>query len=281
MSELHAFNEALNKRAGRRLIPSILVGLGFLAVIFSTMAFAPIIFAAFVATAVLIALRELSAAFSARGIQIKYPQVALATSAILISAWFGGLPGLSISIVVAVISLLFLQLLSGIDGFVRNATGNTFVLLYPGFIAGFIFLLARSGDGFAYITTLVILVGVNDTFAYLTGLAIGKHPLASKISPKKTWEGFFGGLILTSIASALAFNFLLDHHYLVGALAGVLGVMAATTGDLIESAIKRDLALKDMGTLLPGHGGMLDRLDSALVTAPVFWCVIELLKRFG
>ncbi|MEY3430923.1 MAG: hypothetical protein RJB30_855 [Actinomycetota bacterium] len=281
MSDLHAFNEALNKRAGRRLIPSILVGLGLLAIIFTTLTFAPIIFAAFVTTAVLLALRELTGAFAARGISIKYLQVAIATIAILLSAWFGGLPGLSVSIVVAVISLLFIQLLSGIDGFVRNATGNTFVLLYPGFVAGFIFLLARSGDGFAYITTLVILVGVNDTFAYLTGLAIGRHPLAPKISPKKTWEGFFGGMLFTSIASALAFNLLLDHHYLIGAIAGLLGVIAATVGDLIESAIKRDLALKDMGTLLPGHGGMLDRLDSALITAPVFWCVIELLKRFG
>jgi phosphatidate cytidylyltransferase len=281
MSDLHAFNEALNKRAGRRLIPSILVGLGLLAIIFISMAFAPFIFALFVATAVLIALRELTGAFSARGIAISFPRVAVATTTILASAWFGGLPGLSVSIVVAVIALLFFQLLSGIDGFVRNATGNTFVLLYPGFVAGFIFLLARSGEGFNYITTLVILVGVNDTFAYLTGLAFGKHPLAPKISPKKTWEGFFGGLVFTSVASAIAFNILLDQSYLIGALAGVLGVVAATIGDLIESAIKRDLALKDMGTLLPGHGGMLDRLDSALITAPVFWCVIELLKRFG
>jgi phosphatidate cytidylyltransferase len=245
------------------------------------MAFAPFIFALFVATAVLIALRELTGAFSARGIAISFPRVAVATTTILASAWFGGLPGLSVSIVVAVIALLFFQLLSGIDGFVRNATGNTFVLLYPGFVAGFIFLLARSGEGFNYITTLVILVGVNDTFAYLTGLALGKHPLAPKISPKKTWEGFFGGLVFTSVASAIAFNIFLDQSYLIGALAGVLGVVAATIGDLIESAIKRDLALKDMGTLLPGHGGMLDRLDSALITAPVFWCVIELLKRFG
>jgi len=177
--------------------------------------------------------------------------------------------------------LLFLQLLKGVEGFLKNATATTFALLYPGFVAGFIFLLARSGDGFAYITTLVIIVACNDTFAYITGVLIGKHPLAPKISPKKSWEGFFGGLIFAAIGSSLAFYYLLERHPIIGAVAGLLGVLAATVGDLIESAIKRDLSLKDMGNLLPGHGGMLDRLDSVLITAPVIWCAIELLKRFA
>jgi phosphatidate cytidylyltransferase len=105
--------------------------------------------------------------------------------------------------------------------------------------------------------------------------------LAPTISPKKTWEGFIGGLVFTSAGSALAFYYLLDHHPAIGALAGFAGVIAATIGDLVESAIKRDLSIKDMGTLLPGHGGMLDRLDSVLITAPVLWCFIELLKRFA
>ena len=281
MSDLHAINEAINKRAGRKLIPSIFVGLSLLAIVFLTIAFAPPLFALFVATAVTFALKELSGAFQARGIEHSFPLLAIATLSLLASAWFAGLTGLSISTVIAAIILLFFQLLGGTEGFISRATGTTFALFYPGFVAGFIFVLARAQDGFAYITTLVIIVGVNDTFAYLSGLLLGKHQLAAKISPKKTWEGFVGGLIFTSIASALAFFYLLDHHYLLGALAGVLGVLAATIGDLIESAIKRDLSLKDMGTLLPGHGGMLDRLDSALITAPVIWCVIELLKRFG
>jgi phosphatidate cytidylyltransferase len=127
----------------------------------------------------------------------------------------------------------------------------------------------------------VILVGCNDTFAYLAGVAIGKHPLAEKISPKKSWEGFIGGLIATTIGSSLAFYYLLDRHPYIGALAGFLGVLAATVGDLVESALKRDLSIKDMGTLLPGHGGMLDRIDSALITAPVLWCFIELIKHFS
>jgi phosphatidate cytidylyltransferase len=186
-----------------------------------------------------------------------------------------------VSVVIALIANLFWALLQGTEGFIKNATARAFTLLYPGFVAGFIFLLARSGEGFAYISTLVILVGCNDTFAYVFGVLLGKHPLAAKISPKKTWEGFVGGLVFTALGGALAFYYLLDHHPVIGALAGLAGVLAATVGDLVESAIKRDLSIKDMGTLLPGHGGMLDRLDSALITAPVMWCFIELLKRLS
>lgn len=281
MSDLHSINEAINKRAGRKLIPSIFVGLFLLAVIFSTMAYVPVLFAAFVSIAVLIALHELTAALKLRDIAVNYLQLALSTTLILASSWIGGLPGLSVSVVIALIANLFWALLQGTEGFIKNATARAFTLLYPGFVAGFIFLLARSGDGFAYISTLVILVGCNDTFAYIFGVLLGKHPLAAKISPKKTWEGFIGGLVFTAIGGALAFYYLLDHHPVIGALAGLAGVLAATVGDLVESAIKRDLSIKDMGTLLPGHGGMLDRLDSALITAPVMWCFIELLKRLS
>lgn len=281
MSDLHAINEAINKRAGRKLIPSIAVGLLLLAIIFSTMAFVPELFALFVGIAVLIALRELTSAFRARDIETNYLHLSIATALVLVSAWVGGLPGLSVSIVIGLISILFFVLLKGTDGFIKNATASAFALMYPGFVAGFIFLLARSGEGFSYIATLVILVGCNDTFAYISGVLIGKHPLAPKISPKKTWEGFIGGLIFAAMGSALAFYYLLDYHPVMGAVAGFAGVLAATVGDLVESAIKRDLSIKDMGTLLPGHGGMLDRIDSVLITAPILWCCIELLKRFA
>ena len=281
MSDLHSINEAINKRAGRKLLPSIAVGLFLLAIIFSTMAYVPVLFAVFVGAAVLIALHELTSAFKARDIHTNYLQLSIATALILASSWVGGLPGLAVSVAIALIVNLFLVLLRGTEGFIKNATASAFALLYPGFVAGFIFLLARSGEGFSYIATLVILVGCNDTFAYVFGVLLGKHPLAPKISPKKTWEGFVGGLVFTSIGSALAFYYLLDHHPAIGALAGFAGVLAATVGDLVESAIKRDLSIKDIGTLLPGHGGMLDRLDSALITAPVMWCCIELLKRFA
>ena len=281
MSDLHAINEAINKRAGRKLLPSIAVGLLLLAIIFSTMAFIPELFALFVGIAVLIALREMTSALRSRDIDINFLHLSVTTALVLLSAWVGGLPGLSVSIVIGLISILFLVLLKGTEGFIKNATASAFALMYPGFVAGFIFLLARSGEGFSYIATLVILVGCNDTFAYVFGVQFGKHPLAAKISPKKTWEGFLGGMIFAAIGSALAFYYLLDYHPVMGALAGFAGALAATVGDLVESAIKRDLSIKDMGTLLPGHGGMLDRIDSVLITAPILWCCIELLKRFA
>ena len=182
--------------------------------------------------AVLLALKELVAALHARGIEVRFLHLGIANAVVLASAWLAGLPGLSVSIVVAMVVLLFLQLLKGVEGFVKNATATTFALLYPGFVAGFIFLLARSGDGIAYITTLVIIVACNDTFAYIVGVLIGKHPLAPKISPRKSWEGFFGGLIFTAIGSSLAFYYLLDRHPIIGAVTGLLGVLAATVGDL-------------------------------------------------
>ncbi|GBL22235.1 phosphatidate cytidylyltransferase [Clavibacter sp.] len=281
MSDLHSINEAINKKAGRKLFPSILVGLLLLAIVFSTMSYAPIAFAAFVTVAVLIALKELTAAFRARGITSNYLGLALSTALILGSTWIGGLPGLTVSMVVSLIFNLLLVLRGGVEGFVSRATASAFALLYPGFVAGFILLLARSGEGFSYIATLVIMVGCNDTFAWAFGVLLGKHPLAPKISPKKTWEGFFGGLIFSAIGSALAFYYLLDYHPVIGALAGCAGALTATVGDLLESGIKRDLSIKDMGTILPGHGGMLDRLDAVLITAPLLWCVLEILKRFS
>ncbi|MFM7873917.1 MAG: phosphatidate cytidylyltransferase, partial [Actinomycetota bacterium] len=108
MSDLHSINEAINKKAGRKLIPSIIVGLALLAIIFTSIAFVPILFAAFVLTAVLLALHELSTAFNAREIKVNFPQLLIATTAMITSAWFAGLPGLTISFVAGVIVLFFL-----------------------------------------------------------------------------------------------------------------------------------------------------------------------------
>jgi phosphatidate cytidylyltransferase len=159
-------------------------------------------------------------------------------------------------------------------------TASTLALIYLPFMAGFIILLARPSNGLERVMTFVILVGCNDTFGYIVGVLIGKHPLVPKISPKKTWEGLIGSIIFTAIGGALAFHYILETTWWYGVIAGLMINFTATTGDLIESALKRDMSLKDMGTLLPGHGGMLDRLDSVLLSAPALWLALELVKRY-
>jgi phosphatidate cytidylyltransferase len=123
---------------------------------------------------------------------------------------------------------------------------------------------------------MIAVVG-SDTGGYAVGALLGRHPMVPSISPKKSWEGFAGSLALGIVASVLSVTLLLDGAWWVGVLFGALIVVTATAGDLVESQVKRDLGLKDMGTLLPGHGGLMDRLDSVLPSAVVSWLVLTLL----
>jgi phosphatidate cytidylyltransferase len=126
------------------------------------------------------------------------------------------------------------------------------------------------------VLTFVILTVCSDIGGYFAGITLGRHPMAPTISPKKTWEGFAGSAAACLLAGALTLTLLLHGHIWQGLLAGAAAVLAATLGDLAESMIKRDLDIKDMGTLLPGHGGILERLDSLLVVAPVIWLLLYL-----
>ena len=175
--------------------------------------------------------------------------------------------------------LLVLLLPRGTVNFVKTASASALALVYLPFLAGFLLLLARPSNGLERVMTFVVLVGCNDTFAYLTGVLFGKHPLAPKISPKKTIEGLLGSLVFTVAGGALAFHYIMGAQWWLGALAGLLTVFTATSGDLIESALKRDMAIKDMGNLLPGHGGIMDRLDSVLFAAPALWLALEIVRR--
>ena len=281
MSDLHSLNDAINKRAGRKLLPSIIVSISLILLVMGTVKIIPVAFAVVVGIAVYLSVRELMKALAVGEITFSPLMMPIAIASIIAGTWWGGINGLAVATALVIPNMYFFILLQGIDGFVKRASAATLALVYIGFLGGFLVLLARKSQGFDNIMTLVILVGCNDTFAYVFGVLLGKHKLAPHISPKKTWEGFIGGLVFTAIGGALAFRYLLEFDARIGAVVGVMGVITATVGDLIESAIKRDLAIKDMGTLLPGHGGMLDRIDSALLTAPALWCALELVKHFN
>ena len=280
MSDIHSINEAINKRAGRKLFPSIAVSLSLIALVWFALAYHREIFAVVVATAVLLGIREIVRAFSARGIYISSVGLIIAALALSYATWNGGVAGLAVATAIAIPVLLIQLLTRGPEGFVASATATTFSLLYLPFLGGFLILLGRTSNGLERVMTFVVLVSCNDTFGYVVGVLIGKHALVPKISPKKSWEGLIGSLVFTVAGGILSFIFILQMHWWIGAVVGLMIVFTATCGDLIESAMKRDLALKDMGSLLPGHGGMLDRLDSVLISAPALWLALELVKAW-
>ena len=279
MSDLHSINEAINKRAGRKLLPSIAVSVFLILLVWFSLSTYRVIFAAIVTIAVVLGIRELHRAFLAINIDIPLWSLTTASIALCAATWLGGVSGLTVATAIAFPCLLALLLPRGTENFVRTASASTLALIYLPFLAGFLILLARPHNGLERVMTFVVLVGCNDTFAYLTGVLLGKHPLAPKISPKKTIEGLVGSLIFTVIGGSLAFHYIMDSDWWLGAAAGVLTVFTATAGDLIESALKRDVAIKDMGTLLPGHGGVMDRLDSVLFAAPALWLALEIVRR--
>ncbi len=281
MSDLHAINDAINKRAGRKLLPSIATSLSLMAGVWALLKYFPAGFAALVALALVLAIKELAHAFSSTDTYVSKRSLMLSSIGLSAGAWVAGIRGLAIGLAISLVLMLVLLLRRGTQGFVSSASASVFALVYLPFLTGFLILLARPSNGLAQIMVFVILVASNDTFAYVTGVLIGKHPMAPTISPKKTWEGLAGSIIFTTVLGYLTFDGILNVNPWVGAATGLLIVFTATTGDLIESAIKRDFAIKDMGNLLPGHGGVMDRLDSIVTSAPALWLVLELVKHYS
>ena len=280
MDDLHSINDAINRRAGRKLLPSIAVSLGILAIIFGALKINPILFAIFVWAAIVLAIREIVRAYATGNINLPVFPLYVAATGIMAATWYGNIEGLSVSLAVAIPNVMVYLLLQSPKDFVKRSSAAVFAIFYIPFLAGFVLLLAHADSPISKIFTLVVLVSFNDTFAYFSGVLFGKHPMAPEISPKKTWEGLAGAIVATTIGAALVFVYVLDDRWWLGAIVGVLGVITATCGDLIESAVKRDLHIKDMGTILPGHGGILDRVDSLLFTAPSVWFVFELIQHF-
>ncbi|MCX6425603.1 MAG: phosphatidate cytidylyltransferase [Actinobacteria bacterium] len=276
MSDLHALNEAINKKAGRKLFPSIAVGLTLLGLVIASLAFQRVLFLPLAISAIIRGVWELGQALDRANIEISVPTISFCAVAIMTSAWVKDVTGLAVATAISIPFLLISGLPKGHHNFVKNATATVFATIYLPFLAGFLIVMAKPDDGLARVMTFVIVVGCNDTFGYIFGVLLGKHKLAPAISPKKTWEGLIGSLIFSILGGGLMLSLLFEKHWLVGAAIGVAAVFTATCGDLIESAIKRDLDLKDMGAILPGHGGMLDRLDSVLLSAPIIWAILTL-----
>ena len=263
-------------RAGRNLPAATAVGGGLGLTLLGTVIYAKVAFLAIVMVAAVLALRELNAAFAQRDIHFPLIPVALGGSGMLAAAYFSGEAALASVLALTAVGVLVWRLTDGAEGFLRDISAGLLAAVYVPFLAGFAVLLAAADHGTQRAIIFFALVVCNDTGGYATGVLFGRHPIAPKISPKKSWEGLVGSLLTAGAAGAIMIVTMLHGQWWQGAILGVCVVASATLGDLCESMIKRDLGIKDMGTLLPGHGGIMDRLDSLLPTAPVVWLLLAL-----
>ncbi len=266
-------------RAGRNLPVAIGVGAALGGLVFLTLLTVKATFLLYVGAAVAVALAELAGAFAKRGINIPVIPVAAGGAAVLTCTyWLGARPALA-ALALTVVVIFAWRLPGGSSGYVKDVTAGVFALLYLPFLASFVLAMLSPADGPRRVLTFVILTVCSDIGGFFAGITLGhggRHLMAPAISPKKTWEGFAGSAAACLIAGALTLTLMLPGHLWQGLLTGAAAVLAATLGDLVESMIKRDLDIKDMGNLLPGHGGILERLDSLLVVAPVIWLLLFL-----
>jgi phosphatidate cytidylyltransferase len=233
-------------------------------------------FLALVAAAVGFALWELSRALGTRGIALPLIPIAAGGAAMLALAYWSGEQATLAAFALTVVVLLAWRLRGGAAGYVRDLTAAVFALAYLPFLAVFVPLMLARPDGSRRTLIFVALAVCSDVGGYFAGILLGKHPMAPGISPKKTWEGLAGSVLLGVTAGAILLVTLLHGHVWQGVILGAAAVAAATLGDLAESMIKRDLEIKDMGSVLPGHGGVMERIDSLLIVAPVAWLLLTI-----
>ena len=265
-------------RAGRNLVAAIAVGLGLGAVILVSLLVWRPAFLAVVLAAVLIGVVELSRALGAGGFRPPLVPLLLGSAAMLALAWTRGPTGLVVAFLVTVLAVLLWRLADGPENYFPDAASGVLVALYVPMLAGFAVLLLVPEDGATRVIAFIATVVASDVGGYAVGVLAGRHPMAPSISPKKSWEGMAGSIgtciVVATAILVLAFD---DAPWWGGLVFGPAIAITATIGDLGESLIKRDLRIKDMGALLPGHGGLMDRLDSLLPCAAVSWLLLAVL----
>ena len=283
MTESPAVPAEMHGRAGRNLPAAIAIGVGLGAYVVLSLLYLKPAFVVLVAVALVLASVELHEALKKQGMTSAIIPIAVGSVAISFGSFFAGRQEpvvfsttsvLLASLALTVLASLIWRMPKGVAGFVSDAAASLLIIAYVPLLGSFAALMLAEGQGVARVGTFLLIVVMSDTGGYIAGVLFGKHPMAPKISPKKSWEGVAGSLILGTAAGICMAIFALDVPFWVGIILGVSLVAVGTCGDLIESMIKRDLGIKDMSSFLPGHGGVMDRLDSLLVAAPVAWLIM-------
>ena len=265
----------VNERTGRNLLFAVLFGLilGF-SMLFSLIVIKQLflIVAAFLLT---FAVLELTAALRHAGREVpRLPSVAVAVAVLPISyflppggQWWGLAGAIAVVWLWQLATLIPASARRPWAEVRRDLGAGALVQLYVTFLGSFAVVLVSQDRGEWWALAFLIVVISIDVGAYASGLSFGRHPMAPRISPKKTWEGFAGSGVAAVLAAIILSIFMLQMDWWFGIIFGLVMLATATVGDLTESLIKRDLGIKDISSWLPGHGGFLDRLDSILPSA--------------
>lgn len=271
-------------RAGRDLKAAFASGIVLLVAIAGSLLVQKALFMVIVAAAVVVAVWELRKGMTAKGIDLPEQPLMVGGVVMVVVAYVWGAPALVTATAVTALVIMLWLLRRGIDGYVMNATASVFTLVYVPFLGSFVALMLAEGgrlggglddDGVAGILVFILVTIASDIGGYAAGVLFGRHPMAPVISPKKSWEGFAGSAVSTVAAGVALVVWLLDGAWWVGVALGLIAVVMATLGDLCESVIKRDLGIKDMSQVIPGHGGLMDRLDSLLATIAPIWLLLH------
>ncbi len=266
---------AAHGRAGRDLVSAIAVG-AFLAigVVLVPVLWAPAVFSVIISAAMVVGAHELRGALAHNQTRLAWLPLYVGVAAMPQAAyWFGALPLLAV-FGATVLVILMWRLALGPDGYVADVSATVLAAAYTGLMGGFAALMLTSSQGGLRIIAFVVLTICSDIGGYVAGVLAGRHPIAPALSPKKSWEGFAGSLVLQAAAGVALFVSVFHAPWWQGLLTGLVLTVTATAGDFVESAIKRDLGVKDMSNLLPGHGGLMDRLDSLLPNAFTAWLLL-------
>jgi phosphatidate cytidylyltransferase len=271
------------RAAGRNLRLAIATGAGLGGALIAALVLSPPVFIAFLLGIVLLALVELVNVLRARATSPARPVVFPMAVLLVVGAYAKGPAALSFGLMVALLGAFFWYLVDpGRTEVTRNVAATVFAVLYVPFLAAHLALVVSRADHYVgAVIGYALVVVAYDTAAYATGVLIGRHPLAPHVSPNKSWEGAAGATLVCLAVGAFALPLWQPWTLPSGLTLAAVACVAAPLGDLSESMLKRDLAVKDMGSILPGHGGMLDRIDALLFMAPALYYVLALFSLVG
>lgn len=266
---------------GRNLPVAILSGVLLAVAFLGSIAIDPWLLIAFVAVIIIGAMLEVDNAVRRTGARPATPVALLAAAIMFFGTYVAGDGALAVGCGVLTLGTPLWVLLDRDRCYVTNSVAATFLMtLWVPFLGSFLGLLLMRPDGEWYLVATVALVVSADIGAYATGSALGRHRLAPAISPGKTWEGFAGGAVTVLVLAAVVTPMVVDALSVWQSVAlGAAVAVSATLGDLVESMIKRDLGIKDLGRIVPGHGGIMDRVDAMLFALPAAHFVLLALGR--